>query len=464
VRIKLFGHYVHLSIFALAVAEQMICVAAPLLASWLRYGDNMTASDLIATLPQALVFAVVMLISMIAMGLYGFQQRARTLGIGVRLVAAAMLASLAVAVTDYALPQLAFGRGVLALTFALCCIGCFVIRVGFQRVAGDELLKRRVLVYGVGKRAQSIMQLRRRSDRRGFTVVGFVSPGDDAAPLVPPEKIIEDPDSLFDLLRVRGVSEVVVALDDQRRNFPAEALLNCRMRGIDVIDLVAFLERETGALRVDMVNPSWLIFSGGFRRSTVQDLVERAFDIVAASVLLLFAWPLMLLTCVAIKLEEGLRAPVFYVQPRVGYQGRVFGLTKFRSMRLDAESNGAVWAQKGDTRVTRVGAFIRKVRIDELPQIFNVLRGEMCFVGPRPERPEFVTRLSASIPYYRERHWVKPGLTGWAQLCYPYGASERDSKEKLQYDLYYVKHRSLVFDLVILLQTAEVVVLGKGAR
>jgi sugar transferase (PEP-CTERM system associated) len=208
-----------------------------------------------------------------------------------------------------------------------------------------------------------------------------------------------------------------------------------------------------------------MIFGEGFRRDAFRRYSERLFDLLASFVLLVLTLPLMLLTALAIKLEEGIRAPIFYGQPRVGYAGKVFRVLKFRSMRVDAEKDGrARWAQANDNRVTRVGKFIRKVRIDELPQLFNVLGGQMSFVGPRPERPEFVKQLSETIPYYDERHAVKPGITGWAQLCYPYGASEQDAIEKLQYDLYYVKNHGLIFDFLILLQTVEVIILGKGAR
>ena len=227
---------------------------------------------------------------------------------------------------------------------------------------------------------------------------------------------------------------------------------------------MTFLERETGKVHLDVLNPSWLIFADGFRRDVVRRYEERAFDVLSSSVLLILTAPIMLLTILAIKLEEGFKAPIFYKQKRVGYAGKVFDVIKFRSMRTDAEKNGAVWATSSDSRVTRVGNFIRKVRIDELPQILNVFKGDMAFVGPRPERPEFVSKLAETIPYYHERHWVKPGITGWAQLCYPYGASERDAVEKLQFDLYYVKNHSLLFDLMILVQTAEVILLRKGAR
>jgi sugar transferase (PEP-CTERM system associated) len=261
------------------------------------------------------------------------------------------------------------------------------------------------------------------------------------------------------------IDEVVVAMEDRRRNFPILEMLECRLAGIDVTEVLSFLERETGRVRIDVLNPSWMIFGEGFRRDPLRLFSSRALDLAASSVILLAGLPLMLLTAIAIKLEEGWRAPVFYSQPRVGLGGRDFSVLKFRSMRQDAERDGqARWATKGDSRVTRVGSFIRMTRIDELPQILCVFRGHMSFVGPRPERPAFVAELAEKIPYYVQRHCVKPGITGWAQLCYPYGSSEEDALEKLQYDLYYIKNNSLLFDLAILLQTVEVVVMGKGAR
>ena len=254
-------------------------------------------------------------------------------------------------------------------------------------------------------------------------------------------------------------------MDDRRRGFPMDQLLECRLEGIEITELVSFFERETGKVRLDVLNPSWMIFSEGFRQGRVHNLLERSFDVAASLALLTVTLPFMALTVLAIKLEDGLRAPVLYRQTRVGQYGRPFKLMKFRSMRIDAESTGKpIWAAKNDSRVTRIGSFIRKTRIDELPQILNVLRGEMSFVGPRPERPEFVSQLNERIPYYRERHSIKPGLTGWAQLCYPYGSSEQDAAEKLQYDLFYVKNHSPIFYLAIVVQTVEVIVWGKGAR
>jgi sugar transferase (PEP-CTERM system associated) len=339
-----------------------------------------------------------------------------------------------------------------------------LLRVLLSRTVTENVFKRRVLVYGSGARAGAITSLRRRSDRRGFMVVGFVQP-DGEASTVSSEQLLNAKPGLIDLCNSRGVDEVVIAMDDRRHGFPIGDLLACRFNGMEVTDLLTFLERETGRVRIDVLNPSWMIFGNGFDRSLMHGLASRALDLFASSLILAASLPVVLLTAVAIKLEDGWRAPVFYRQARVGLAGRTFDILKFRSMRTDAECGGsALWAKKRDSRVTRVGALIRKLRIDELPQVFNVLRGNMSFIGPRPERPQFVTEFTKKIPYYVLRHCVKPGITGWAQLCYPYGSSEQDALEKLQYDLYYIKNKCLLLDLAILVQTVEVVLLGKGAR
>lgn len=464
-RIQLFGQHVHLSILGLALVEAAICFSAPYLAIYLRFGGEVDAKIYDDFYWGAIVFSLSMLTSMTAMGLYSGQQRARTGGTALRLVGASVVAFLVLAVVVYLFPDIAFGRGVLGWTILVALAGCFVVRMLFMHTISEDALKRRVLVFGAGKRAAAFTQLRRRTDRRGFIVVGFIGAGEDEV-LVPSDKLIElGGRPLYEFVRQKGATEVVVAVDDRRRQFPIGELLNCRLRGINVIDIVSFLERETGKLRIDMLNPSWIIFSGGFRRDPLRESIERVFDIFVSIVLLALTWPIAALTWLAIKLEDGWDAPVLYTQERVGLEGRIFTLKKFRSMRIDAEQHGKpAWASENDPRVTVVGRFIRKTRVDELPQLLNVLAGDMCFVGPRPERPQFVDQFCECIPYYRERHWVKPGITGWAQLCYPYGASERDAKEKLQYDLYYVKHRNVMFDLFILLETAEVILWGRGAR
>ena len=292
----------------------------------------------------------------------------------------------------------------------------------------------------------------------------FAAEGDDIK--VDPSLIQPVPDNWRDYTREHQISEVVVAPDERRRShgggFPLEALLDCKLDGVVVNDVLSFCERELSKVEVDLLHPGWMLFSDGFRYSRSRDFVKRAFDITVSIILLVILWPLMLLTALAVYLETG--RPLIYSQERVGLNSKPFRIYKFRSMRQDAEKDGAVWAQKNDSRVTRVGAFIRNTRLDELPQLYNVIRGDMSFVGPRPERPEFVKELSEKIPFYDTRHRVKPGLMGWAQLKYPYGASQEDAKGKLRYDLYYMKNHSFLMDLLIMIQTVEVVLLGKGVR
>jgi sugar transferase (PEP-CTERM system associated) len=453
-------HFVRTPLLALAAAETLaLLLASPLAA--LMLGQSPAIADQVV--PEFL-FAAMILVAMVAMGLYSRRQRARLTGILLRVLAGVSIGGAAVALVSFLIPAVAVPRSTffVALTIAVGLLG--VVRWAFESLVDEQIFKRRVLVYGAGRRAASLGDLRRRHDRRGFQVVGYVASAGDRL-VVAPDLVIEPAATLLEYCRDAEIDEIVVAMDDRRRAFPVHELLECRLAGVTVTELVDFLEAETGKVRLDVLNPSWIIFAPGFSRSPIRVFSERAFDLAACLAILALAWPLMLLTVLLIKLEEGLRAPVLYSQVRVGLEGRHFRVLKFRSMRVDAEQGGkAIWAVRGDTRVTRVGAFIRKMRLDELPQLFNVLRGDMSFVGPRPERPEFVDQLEQRIPYYRERHAVKPGITGWAQLCYPYGASEQDAAEKLQYDLYYVKNHNLIFDLMILLQTAEVVLWGKGAR
>ncbi|HEX7114281.1 MAG TPA: TIGR03013 family XrtA/PEP-CTERM system glycosyltransferase [Steroidobacter sp.] len=466
--IRIFRHYWQRPMATLALIEAAIFFCAPYAAGVLRFQASLPEVQSIIgpMLPRGILFTAVFFITMAAMGLYNARQRSRLAGLIARVAASIVSGSLVVAIVFYLLPQLHFGRGALLLAAAISFSGVVIVRTAFDVLVDEDLFKRRVLVYGAGKRAASISSLRRRADRRGFVVVGYIpAEGDDQAGGVPAEQRLKVTTDLLTLCTQQRVDEIVVAMDDRRLSFPMEQLLECRLEGVEIIDLVSFLERETGKVRLDVLNPSWMIFSEGFRQGRIHSTLERAFDILASVILLIVASPIMLATAIAIKLTEGPRATVFYRQVRVGQYGRPFELLKFRSMREDAEADGQPqWAQKNDSRVTRVGAFIRTTRIDELPQIINVLRGEMSFVGPRPERPQFVEQLNERIPYYRERHSIKPGITGWAQLCYPYGSSEQDAVEKLQYDLFYVKNHSLLFYLAILVQTVEVILWRKGAR
>jgi sugar transferase (PEP-CTERM system associated) len=457
--------YVKLPIVLLALIEASLLVFCTYLAATLYLGGQApgAATATGRLLPAALVYAAFGVVSLFAVGLYSTRQRSTTAGILVRILAADLNAVGLSALVYYFLPGMAVEREVLGLMGILGALTLATVRLLFERVVDEDLFKRRVLVYGAGKRAASLLELRRRSDSRGFQIVAFIAAEGDHV-TAGEDRLTARPDDLFRWAMANQVDEIVVAMDDRRRNFPMHEFLECRLAGIDVVELPTFLERETGKVRLDVLSPSWLIFGGGFRASPLQRALERSFDVLASLGLLVSAVPFMLLTVLAIWIEDGWRAPVLYRQRRVGRYGHAFDVLKFRSMSVDAEQGEAIWAVKNDPRVTRVGKVIRKTRTDELPQLFNVLRGDMSFVGPRPERPEFVERLEQKIPYYRERHTVKPGITGWAQLCYPYGSTEKDALEKLQYDLYYVKNRSLIFDLAILVQTVEVVLWGKGAR
>jgi sugar transferase (PEP-CTERM system associated) len=457
--------HVKLPVVLLALIEAALLVFATYLAAALHFDGQATGAATRSgrLLPTALLFAFFGVVSLFAVGLYSSRQRSTTAGIIGRIVAADTSAVGLSALIYYFLPGIAVDRGVLATTAIIAALSLAMARLIFERVVDESVFKRRVLVYGAGRRAASLLELRRRSDQRGFQIVAFVAADGDQVTAAA-ERLTGRPPDLFHWAGENEIDEVVVAMDDRRRGFPMHEFLECRLAGIDVIELPTFLERETGKVRLDVLSPSWIIFGGGFRASPLQRALERGFDVLASVGLLVIALPLMLLAVLAILVEDGWRAPVLYRQRRVGRYGKPFDVLKFRSMTVDAEQGEAIWAVPDDPRVTKVGNVMRKTRVDELPQLLNVLRGEMSFVGPRPERPEFVERLEQKIPYYRERHTVKPGITGWAQLCYPYGSSEKDALEKLQYDLYYVKNRSLIFDLAILVQTVEVVLWGKGAR
>jgi sugar transferase (PEP-CTERM system associated) len=460
--IRIFRHYIPRSFIVLGLAEFLILISSVYVGVWLRFMDDVHGRaevEPIAT--KAVLFALMMLAAMIVVGLYQRNFREGMGGMLLRVAISALLGLPMMSVIFYAFPGTFLGRGAFGLAFAIALVGIILVRIAFFRIVDEETLARRVLVLGAGKRAMAIAGLRRKSDRRGCNIVGYVHvPSELDAGLV-----IRRDTTLLELAQSLNVDEIIVAVEDRRKNFPVHEILDCRMAGIEVMDIMSFIERQLGRVELKLLHPSWLIFSDGFRYGAMRVIIKRTFDVVASLSVLAVTWPFMVMAAVAILLEGGGRGPIFYHQVRVGENWKLFQVTKFRSMRVDAEADGvARWAQKNDSRITLVGAFLRKSRIDELPQLFNVLRGDMSFVGPRPERPMFVEKLSAQIPFYSERHRVKPGITGWAQISYAYGASEEDAVQKLQYDLYYVKNYSLFLDVLILLQTAEVVLWGRGAR
>ena len=460
--IRLFKHYVPHAVLLLGLIDFVLLLAATNLAWTFRAAQiGMDAGPLVERMPTIGGIAVVTLTAMIAVGVFGPEALRSLRFAAARLLVAVSLAVLGLAFLDFVLPGQTFWRSILLYAMALAIAFLMLNRTVVGGILGNTAFRRRVLVLGAGARARRIQLLGERPES-GFVVVGFVGMG-ATNPVI--EQAI--PRSAIDDLQRHvanlGASEVVLALEERRNALPLKDLLRIKTLGVHVNDFSSFMERETGRVDLDTLNPSWLIFSDGFSSSRMlSSAMKRVFDIVASLLLLALSFPLILLFAVLVKLDS--KGPAFFRQNRIGLYGQPFTLVKLRSMRTDAEKDGAQWAQKADPRVTRIGSVIRKLRIDELPQVWTVLKGEMSFVGPRPEVPQFVDDLEEKLPYYAERHMVKPGITGWAQINYPYGASIDDSRHKLEFDLYYAKNYTPFLDLLILLQTLRVVLWPEGAR
>ena len=461
--VRILNHHIHSSIVLLALGEFGVLIGS-VLAGVHLFPNGPETGTVFSAGARAAVYATALMLGLVSMGLYSTSLRVRFKSVLIRIVVGMGLGLILVILLFYFLPYLHLQPMALFAAAVMSGAGLALLRATFFWFMDESVFKQRVLVYGAGRRAVSVEDLKRRRDRRGYQVVGFVAtPGD--IPAIDKNRIVFPHDGLDAFVRHHNIDEIVVAMDDRRQGFPMEDFIQCRMRGVQITELVSFLERESGRVQLDVIHPSWLVFSDGFGVSAMRGATSRTADLLVSLILLAGLWPLMLITALAIKLSEGLSAPVLYRQLRVGQHGHGFILYKFRTMRVDAEADGkARWATSNDDRITPLGRFLRRCRLDELPQFWNVLTGQMSLVGPRPERPEFVDQLTTTVPYYAERHHVKPGLTGWAQLCYPYGASEKDALEKLKFDLYYIKNHSLLFDLAIILQTIEVVLWRKGSR
>jgi len=381
----------------------------------------------------------------------------------IHLLQATGAASIVLGVVYLALPSLDLGNGIFVTSLALVLVGIFTWRLVFNRLGRARRLRERVLIVGTGLAARIIARQILAQREFGYDVVGFIDndPARIGESVVNP-RIVGTPADLGWLVASHGVARIVVALPDRRGALPVQELIEAKLSGVRIEDAATTYERLTGKILLDDLRPSALIFSDGFRVSRPTRLVKRVTDLLLALVGSMLAAPLMVVTALAIWLESG--GPVLYTQERVGENGKPFIVYKFRSMRPGAETGTPVWARDGDDRVTRVGRIIRTIRIDELPQLWNVVKGDMSFVGPRPERPYFVAQLCAAVPFYAQRHAVKPGVTGWAQTRYRYGSSVEDAIEKLRYDLYYIKHLSILFDLTIVFDTVKVILFGKGAK
>ncbi len=466
--IRVFSHHISLPFLLLALVEACICYVSLPIAAYIRFyeaGGIDFAVETVGSIGlRSLLVSAVIIIVMLAMGLYQAQRRENIWNILNRITTAYIVASLILSITFYMFPVVYFGRGMFVMTLIISYLGIISTRVAFEIWLDQHALNKKVLVLGAGRKAAWINGLRRKADRRGVTIVGYFKL-DHENTCVSDDLVITTDQPLDEFVLKNGIEEVVVAVTNRRKNFPANELINCRLSGVDVVELPTFLERQMAKVYIELLDPSWIIFSSGFRQGMIKAVGVRALDLFASLLLLIVTFPLLLVFALAIWIEGGGKGSIFYTQTRVGQNNENFELLKFRSMRVNAEAgSGAQWATKNDSRVTRVGKIMRKYRVDELPQIINILKGEMSLVGPRPERPEFVGQLSEKIPFYSERHRVKPGLAGWAQMRYPYGSSENDAIEKLKFDLYYVKNSSLIFNLAILIQTAEIVLWGKGAR
>jgi sugar transferase (PEP-CTERM system associated) len=463
--VRVFSHYISAKVVLLVVLEAMVLMLAVSAGFTLqRIGAGDIAGVANAVPPPAAALSIGVLIVINSMGLYQLDIVAGEQRFLVRSIVAVLLTFVLTALLVYSVPSLELGAGALAVMAAVAVTGSALVRFGFKRLDGRVALKSRVLVLGTGSRAMRLAELAQRN--QNHVVIGYVSTQSTDTHYVPSQRIVSmaPGESLLSIVEKYKIDQIVIAVRDRRSGgLPVQDLLRCRLRGIKVTEMATFFECEYRQLLLTSLNASWMLLGDGFRQGPFRTVAKRIFDLTASTVLLILTLPIMAVSALAIYLESGF--PLLYRQERIGARGKRFTIYKLRSMKNGAERDGMPrWAAIADDRITRVGKLIRTLRIDELPQIFNVFKGDMSFVGPRPERPYFVEQLEKQIPYYSIRHTVKPGITGWAQVRYPYGASVDDAVEKLQYDLYYVKNHSLFLDLVVLISTVEVVLWDKGAR
>jgi len=455
---------------ALMLLEFVIIVIAMTMAlsvSSFFSGTSLATQDaMLNTVYTAITVAVFTQTFGLALGLYSRQLREKFSGIVKRFVLSFIAAAIGLSVFVSWLEIQFFD--LISLLLSVSVSGALICSLRFQLLnfVICHLSKKRLLVLGSGTRASVIeTRMRRAVDQIHYDIIGFMQVAGDDVSDISQSKIIDTELSIDEYAALHNVEKIVIACDERRDNLAFAEIANCKLNGVKVIDVLEFVENETDQLAIELMYPGWVLYSQPFSAPTAFEAFSlQLFNSALAVLLAVITFPFFLIAVLAIKIEDGINAPIFYRQTRIGINSQPFDIFKLRSMNTDAEKNGAVWAAMDDDRITRVGRIIRKYRIDEIPQMYNVVRGEMGFVGPRPERPEFVDILAESIPFYNERHQVKPGLTGWAQLSYSYGASESDALDKLQFDLYYVKNRSYLFDLLIMLRTIEVVVFTKGSR
>ena len=459
--VKVFGHWIHWKTIFQVALDLVFPVACVLLAvSWLGQSGRENF-EIIVT--YAFIFALAMIVFNAGLGLY-HRAHSRTVAQTRARAVLSLYLSVPLAYGVFAVLSIAdVNRELLLLSGLAALFGTLAHRVYTMHSQSGTLMVRRVLIFGAGPEAEYVGKVLKRSDP-DIQIVGFYPRLTETVGDIPSQLLLPREQSLSDTAYALKVDEIIIAVQERRGGvLPLRELLDCKLSGIQVLGLANYFERALGQIRLDSLRVGWLIFGGGFRQGWGRTVVKRLFDTVVASVLLCLALPVMVVTAFLIVMEDGF--PIFYRQERVGLNGRLFNVIKFRSMRKDAEGDGKPrWATANDDRTTRVGRIIRKLRIDELPQLYSVLVGDMSLVGPRPERPFFVDQLTREIPFYAVRHSVKPGVTGWAQVSYHYGASVDDSIQKLQFDLYYVKNHTLFLDIVIVFETIGVVLTGRGAQ
>lgn len=460
--VRIFRHYLSVKLLAIIALEAVVFALAIRLGLAFNHFSGLPREEAFSLFPIAM-FVFGMVIVMSAVGLYSADGWTDLRSVRMRIVAVALLVLVLIFLMTLLPPSLVMEPFGFAITVAAVFLGVALVRFGFYRWDKLTTFKPRVLVLGTGSRVSEYAELAQRN--HNYTIVGFVPVSPSEVHAVPPSLVMPllPGDSLVALVKRHHIDQIVLAVRDRRGKLPVNDLVECKLHGVKVTELATAYEREYRQVSLETISASWVMLEEGFQQGAFRTGVKRLFDLCVSTLLLIVTLPVLVIAALCIVIESGF--PILYRQERVGERGRVFAMYKLRSMRQDAEGDGTPrWAAAKDDRTTHVGRIIRKLRIDELPQLINVLKGDMSFVGPRPERPFFVEKLVKELPYYSLRHTIKPGITGWAQVCYPYGASLEDATEKLKYDLYYVKNHALFLDLVVLFATIEVVFTGKGAR
>ena len=462
--LKIFNHYIPIHKLFFFFLESLFILGMVVLGAYLRFfSDPGSFSNYEGLFPKALLIVALVQLCLYHFDLYDLRIFRSNLELAIRLLQSLGVFSILLAAIYYLFPVVIIGRGIFLVSLIFMGMVIVFWRILYNHILRTKRLDQKIMIIGTGPLAKNIAKDIIEKGDTGFTVIGFItdSPERVGEKLINPT-VMGDQSQILDLVAREGVDRIIVALEERRGKFPETQLLDCKVKGIAIEEGIEFYEHLTGRLQVENLRPSILIFSDGFRKSKLTVWVKRVTGFTLSLIGLALLSPLILIVSILIKIDS--RGPVFYKQERVGENGKVFKLLKFRSMVQNAEVNGPVWAIEDDGRITRIGRWIRKWRLDEIPQMLNVLKGDMSFVGPRPERSFFVEQLKKEILYYDQRFSVKPGITGWAQIKYRYGASREDALEKLKYDLYYIKNLSPLFDLMIIFETVKVVLFGKGAR